>query len=76
MPTDKVFKLELNDKHTIEFYVCDTNELNPYRKTKEMAVVVLGKDFQKDGMLDRKEMKVLIKFLSNSRKEIKKFNKK
>lgn len=69
----------------LEFYICETNELNPYREIKELGVVLFEKDESKRNsdsfrQLDNsndfgvEEIDILIKYLQKAKKHIKKFN--
>ena len=59
---------------TLEFFIATTNEIHPYRKVKEMGIVLLNKDLQIDFSLDEKETKSLIEYLKKSLAYIKKYN--
>jgi len=64
-----------NFKPDLEFYVCETNEINPSRDILEMGIVVIGKDMQLDGDLDESELDSLIDYLQDCQRYIKQFNK-
>ena len=72
---NQLYSISMGDRKTLEIYICDTNELNPYRKTKEIGVVLLGKEMQFDGQLDFGEITSLITYLKKSKAYIKKYNK-
>jgi hypothetical protein len=62
------------EETNVEFYVCDTNELEPMRDIKEIGLVmVLDKD-QFDGALNEKQLDSLIKYLTDCRQYINEFN--
>lgn len=69
----------------LEFFVCQTNELNPHREVKELGIVLYEKDIEirksdKFRQLDNsnemgvEEIESLIKYLHKVKKHIKKFN--
>ena len=58
------------------FAVFDTNELNPYRETREGGIVVQHGDEQLDFSLDEEELTELIGFLTEMRDSIHNFNSK
>ena len=71
---NQIYRLQLTDKSKLEFYVCSTNEINPYRNIKELGVCVLGKVIQLDGDLDLIELDSLISYLKDCRDYIKEYN--
>ena len=73
------------DDMILEFYVCKTNDINPYRDIRELGVVVYEKDktlresdeFRQVDNLNEfgvEEIEKLIKFLHKVKKHIKTFN--
>lgn len=69
----------------LEFYICETNELNPHREIKELGIVMYEKDDdvrnsdnfrQMDNSNDFgiEEIDALIKYLCKAKKHIKTFN--
>jgi len=69
----------------LEFFVCGTNELNPYREIKELGVVIYEKEVEKRKSDDYRQMdnmnelgvveiEKLIKYLQKVKKHIKTFN--
>jgi hypothetical protein len=73
------------DDMILEFYVCTTNELNPYRDIKELGIVVYESNDEKrksdefrqlDNYNDLgvEEIEKLIKYLHKVKKHIKSFN--
>lgn len=65
-----------NKKIDLEFYICDTNELNPYRKIKELGIIILdNKKLQLDASLSEIELDSLIEYLIDCKKHIINFNK-
>ena len=73
------------DDMILEFFVCKTNELNPYREIKELGIVVYERDEEKrksdnyrqiDNFdeLGLEDIEKLIKYLQKVKKHIKTFN--
>lgn len=69
----------------LEFFVCKTNEIKPYRDIRELGIVVYEKDKnaresddyrQLDNIeeLDIEQIEELIKYLQKVKKHVKKFN--
>ena len=89
MTDEQVFSIPMtfnrgNDM-ILEFFVCQTNELNPHREIKELGIVLYEKDFEvrqsdKFRQLDNnnemgvEEIESLIKYLQKVKKHIKNFN--
>jgi hypothetical protein len=86
---DQVFKIQMsgNSKRslTLEFYVCNSNELNPYRETKELGVILYDTDealrksneyiqYNNDDEIGINEVDELVKYLQKAKKHIKQFN--
>jgi hypothetical protein len=71
---NQIYRISLTDGAVVEFYVCGTNELEPYRAIKELGIVVLKGDTQLDGELNLSELDSLIKYLEDCRDHIKDFN--
>lgn len=71
---NQVYRIEMSDKYRLEFYVCDTNELKPHRDIKEIGVVVFKDGEQIDGDIDEMGLDSLIKFLTDCKEHISKFN--
>lgn len=73
---NQIYRIPLHggkEDSKLDFWVCATNELNPYRQTKELAVTVIGEP-QLDAMLDLESIDPLIKYLTDCREFIKKIN--
>ena len=65
--------------HQIEFYCCQSNELNPTRDIIELGIVITGKDslgghLQIDFSADEDELDELIDYLENLKRYAIKFN--
>ena len=69
----------------LEFFVCKTNELNPYREIRELGIVIYEKDDKKRGSYKYRQMdnmnelgvdeiEKIIKYLQKIKKHIKTFN--
>jgi hypothetical protein len=71
---NQVYRIEMSDKYKLELYVCDTNKLNPHRDIKEIGVVVFKDGEQIDGDIDEMGLDSLIKFLTDCKEHISKFN--
>lgn len=71
-----IYRIELNSDAQLEFYVCDTNELNPVRDIKEIGIVLLEGNNQLDGQLNENELDSLIDYLNDCKHYIAKFNEK
>lgn len=69
-----IHRIHMTDGYVMESYVCDTNELNPHRDTKELGIVILKNDIQIDGMMDEEELKEFIDYLQRILSKIQKFN--
>lgn len=77
--------LKEQDDMILEFFVCKTNELNPYREIKELGIVIYEKDEEKRKSDDYRQIdnfdelgiediEKLIKYLQKVKKHIKVFN--
>lgn len=71
---NQIYRIEMTDGHKLEFFVAETNELEPYREIKELGVCVLKDNFQLDGELDDSQIDSLMKFLTEAKEHIKNFN--
>jgi len=59
----------------LEFWVASTNELDPYKKIKEIAITIEKKEMRLDFELNTEETESLIKYLEDSLEYIKEYNK-
>lgn len=58
------YRIELTNGHTLEFYISDSNEVNPHKDIKEVGINIFTSDGgQIDGSLDSVELDLLIKYL-------------
>lgn len=73
---NQVYKLNdgKKDASILEFFIVDTNKLNPTRDIKEVGIVVMKEGMQLDFDLDEDSIKSLIKYLDESLDYIKDFN--
>lgn len=63
------------DKVTMEMFCAETNEIEPYRETKELGIIVLKDDEQFNFDLDEEDLDEMISYLTEMRDHIKEFNK-
>ena len=59
----------------LEFWVVATNELDPYKKIKEIAITIEKEEMRLDFELNTEETESLIKYLKDSLEYIKEYNK-
>ena len=69
-----IYRIDMGDKYKLEFYICITNEVEPYRETREMAVQLIIEEVQLDGCLDEAQLESLIKFLQECQLYLTKYN--
>jgi len=59
-----LYRIRLTDGHTLEFYISDSNEVNPHKDIKEVGITIFTPDGgQIDGGLDSVELDLLIGYL-------------
>jgi hypothetical protein len=68
------FRIECTEDFQLEFYIVDTNELDPVVDLKEVGIVIHKEGQQIDADLNLNELKSLINYLEMSRDYIEKFN--
>lgn len=73
---NQIYRIGLNNKAFAELYVCHTNELEPYRSTRELALTVIDGDTQLDASFAPEEIDSLIKYLQDCKTYIEDFNSK
>lgn len=73
---NQIYRVGLTDKAFAEIYVCHTNELNPYKEIRELAMVVINGETQLDASFAIEEIDSLIKYLEDCKSYIKDFNSK
>lgn len=69
-----IYRIHASPDAKIEFYVCGTNELEPFRDTKELGIVALEGVTQIDGGLDVNGIDSLIQYLTDVREYIAEYN--
>ena len=62
------------DNTTLEFSVSPTNEIEPYRETRILSVMVYNESLQFDASLSQNELDSLIDYLTRCRNYISEFN--
>lgn len=72
---NQIYRIDLTDNKTAEFYICRTNETQPYKEIREIGLVILGNHIQLDGCLNESELESLIKYLEDCKDYITKYNK-
>lgn len=71
---NQIYRINLENAVDLEIFVIGTNELNPYKSTREMAVQIIIGEKQLDGSLDLNELDSLIKYLNDCKEYIVKYN--
>ena len=71
---NQIYRINLENAVDLEIFVIRTNELNPYKSIREMAVQIIVGDKQLDGSLDLNELDSLIKYLNDCKEYIVKYN--
>ena len=73
---NQIYRLEDGQGHTLEFWIVDTNDLNPTRDIKELGLTVYNKEgMQLDFDLEESSIKSLMNYLENAHDHIERFNK-
>jgi hypothetical protein len=72
---NQIYRINMENNVDLEFYVCGTNELEPYREIREMALQIIIGEKQLDASLDMKELESFIKYLTECREYIVEYNK-
>lgn len=73
----QIYRLsEIQGNGQLEFYVCTTNDVEPYVKLKTIGAVFLRGEVQADFDFDEEDIDNLIKYLSDSKQYIEEYNKK
>jgi len=73
---NQIYRIAMSSEKKIELFICDTNELEPYKKIKEIGIVVLGVGTQFDGSLSSDGIESLIKYLEDCKEYIDEYNNK
>lgn len=72
---NQIYRINLEKLVDLEIFVIGTNEVNPYKSTREMAVQIIIGEKQLDGSLDLNELNSLIKYLKECKEYIVEYNK-
>ena len=73
---NQIYRVNMESKVDLEFYVCGTNELNPYRETREIGIQLIIEEKQLDAGLDVNELNSFIDYLTKCRDYIVDYNSK
>lgn len=65
---------EVSDSGVLEIYVCGTNDVEPYCKTKTVGFVFLKGDVQVDFDFEEQDLESIIKYLIDAKEYIDRFN--
>lgn len=71
---NQIYRISLESNADLEIFVVGSNELNPYKSIREMAVQVIVGEEQLDGSLNLEELDSLIKYLNDCKEYIVKYN--
>lgn len=71
---NQIYRIKMSGNKILEIYICDTNEVKPYIKTKDIGIILMDKDTQIDGQLNSDELSSLIKYLKDCKTYIDKYN--
>ncbi len=71
---NQIYRIEMSENKNLEIFICNTNELEPYRRIKEIGVVLIGNNMQIDGSLDLPQLQSLIKYLEDCKEYIQEYN--
>jgi hypothetical protein len=72
---NQIYKMGMTDGFVFEAWVCDTNEVLPYKAIKQVSITVHKKDGpQIDADFTEQELDSFIKYLSDCRTHINAFN--
>lgn len=69
-----IYRINMENATDLEFFVCGTNEVEPYRRTKEVGIQLILGDKQLDASLELDDLDSLIKYLEDCKSYITKFN--
>ena len=73
---NQIYRVNMKSKVDLEFYVCGTNEINPYRETREIGIQLIIEEKQLDAGLDVNELNSFIDYLTKCRDYIVDYNSK
>lgn len=72
---NQIYRVELSPDSKVEFYVGHTNEVEPYKPILDLGIVVFDKNnLQLDASLDLNQLDSLVKYITECRDYISKFN--
>ena len=71
-----IYRVNMESKVDLEFYVCGTNELNPYKETREIGIQLIIEEKQLNAGLDVNELNSFIDYLTKCRDYIIDYNSK
>ena len=73
---NQIYRINMESGIDLEFYFCGTNELNPYKETREIGIQLIIEEKQLDAGLDANELNSFIDYLTKCRDYIVDFNSK
>ncbi len=73
---NQIYRVNMESKVDLEFYVCGTNELNPYKETREIGIQLIIEEKQLDAGLDVNELNSFLDYLTKCRDYIIDYNSK
>lgn len=73
---NQIYRINMESGGDLEFYVCGTNEINPYRETREIGIQLIIEEKQLDAGLDVNELNSFIDYLTKCRDYIVDYNSK
>ena len=73
---NQIYRVNMESQVDLEFYVCGTNELNPYKETREIGIQLIIEEKQLDAGLDVNELNSFIDYLTKCRDYIIDYNSK
>ena len=71
---NQIYRINMDNNVDLEFFVIGSNEVNPYKSIREMAVQMIIGEKQLDASLDLNELASLIKYLTDCKDYIIKYN--
>lgn len=76
---NQIYRIRLSESKdkdlNLEFYIAETNDVEPYREKLCLGVLMMDGEVQMDAALDEDELESLIDYLRNCSYAINKFNK-
>lgn len=71
---NQIYRVNMESKVYLEFYVCRTNELDPYKEAREIGIQLIIEEKQLDAGLDANELNSFIDYLTKCRDYIIEYN--